>query len=104
MQLLFEGSDENGGCEGLGLVPGQIKKFDVEMGLPVPQIGWNNLNQLRPSRLLQGVGDRRVYFVHSYRAIQIPGSEAWVLATTEYGEDFISVGESVLQIPREAGW
>ncbi|CAD7702077.1 unnamed protein product [Ostreobium quekettii] len=91
LQLLFEGSDENGGCEGMGLIPGCIQKFDTAMGLPVPQIGWNNLDQRRPSRLLQDVGDRRVYFVHSYRAVEQPGSEEWVLATTNYGEDFISV-------------
>lgn len=43
MQLLFEGSDENGGCEGLGIVPGQVNMFDISKGLPVPHIGWNNL-------------------------------------------------------------
>lgn len=43
MQLLFEGSDENGGCEGLGIIPGQVNKFDPSIALPVPQIGWNHL-------------------------------------------------------------
>ena len=43
MQLLFEGSDESGGCEGLGLVPGRVTHFDVAKGLPVPHIGWNDL-------------------------------------------------------------
>lgn len=43
MQLLFEGSEENGGCEGLGLVKGQVTHFDITKGLPVPHIGWNDL-------------------------------------------------------------
>ena len=45
MQLLFEGSEESGGVEGLGLVPGMVTQFDRSMGLPVPHIGWNDLIQ-----------------------------------------------------------
>lgn len=68
MQLLFDGSDESGGVEGLGLVPGRVAHFDTGMGLPVPHIGWNTLEARRPSDLLVGVGGgERVYFVHSYR-------------------------------------
>lgn len=45
LQLLFDGSEESGGCEGLGLVPGTVAHFDISLGLPVPHIGWNNLQQ-----------------------------------------------------------
>ena len=45
MQLLFEGSEENGGVEGLGIIPGRVTKFDTSLGLPVPHIGWNTLEQ-----------------------------------------------------------
>ena len=45
LQLLFEGSTENGGVEGLGIVPGQVTVFDRSLGLPVPHIGWNDLHQ-----------------------------------------------------------
>ena len=45
MQLLFDGSEENGGCEGMGLIPGAVTHFDTAKGLPVPHIGWNNLIQ-----------------------------------------------------------
>ena len=45
LQLLFEGSEENGGVEGLGLIPGQVTQFEPELGLPVPHIGWNDLDQ-----------------------------------------------------------
>lgn len=67
LQLLFEGSEESGGCEGLGLVPGAVTQFDTGLGLPVPHIGWNNVAPRRDSDLLGGVGDSRVYYVHSYR-------------------------------------
>ena len=45
MQLLFDGSEENGGVEGLGIIPGRVTKFDTSLGLPVPHIGWNTLEQ-----------------------------------------------------------
>lgn len=43
LQLLFDGSEESGGCEGLGIIPGSIAHFDTSLGLPVPHIGWNTL-------------------------------------------------------------
>ena len=36
------------------------------------------------------MGDRRVYFVHSFRAVPEPANADWVLATTEYGGEFVS--------------
>ncbi len=44
----------------------------------------------RQGRLLSRVGDRRVYFVHSYRATPAPANEDWVLSTSSYGGAFIS--------------
>ncbi|GIL88028.1 hypothetical protein Vretifemale_16076 [Volvox reticuliferus] len=90
LQLLFEGSEESGGCEGLGIIPGAVTQFDTTLGLPVPHIGWNNIAPTRGSALLDGVGDRRVYFVHSYRATPSPANADWVLATTQYGGEFVS--------------
>ena len=46
MQLLFEGSEESPGVEGLGLIPGMITKFDSSTA-SVPQIGWNGLTILK---------------------------------------------------------
>jgi len=90
LQLLFDGSDENGGYEGLGIIPGKVGLFDPNMGLQVPHIGWNTLSQKRPSTLLGGVGDKRLYFVHSYRATPSPENKDWVLATCDYGEPFVA--------------
>src|SRR5579872_2662005 len=51
MQLLYERSEEMGDHEGLGLLPGAIVRFPV-VGPKVPHIGWNQLRQCQPSRLL----------------------------------------------------
>ncbi len=45
LQLLFEGSEETGGITGLGLIPGKVTKFEPELGLPIPHIGWNDLDR-----------------------------------------------------------
>lgn len=93
LQLLFEGSEESGGVEGLGVVPGRVTKFDTAFGLPVPHIGWNELEAKRASPLLASVGDRRVYFVHSFRATPSPANAEWVLATSNYGNEFVAAIE-----------
>ena len=67
MQLLFEGSEENGGAEGLGLLGGAIRKIPECDGLKIPHIGWNSLELRNHGRLFQGIkGSPYVYFVHSY--------------------------------------
>ncbi len=67
LQLLFNESDEAKGVAGLGILDGKIKKFDSDMGLKIPHIGWNSLELLNNGRLFNGVKDNSfVYFVHSY--------------------------------------
>ncbi len=90
LQLLFEGSEESGGCEGLGVIPGRVTRFDPALGLPVPHIGWNDLQATRPSTLLSAVGDQRVYFVHSYHATMSERNSDWILSNTHYGTPFVS--------------
>lgn len=92
LQLLFEGSDENGGCEGLGIIPGSVRRFDVAKGVKIPHIGWNTLLQKQDSDLLECVGEQRVYFVHSYRAAPESANAEWVLSTSNYGKEFVSAG------------
>ena len=90
LQLLFDGSEESGGVEGLGIIPGVVGKFRGD-GLVVPHIGWNTLDFKRDTGLMADVppGDR-LYFVHSYRATPDVANEDWVLATCEYGGEFIA--------------
>src|SRR5687768_14143348 len=77
MQLLFEESEEHGRHEGLGLLPGRVRRLDA--GLPVPHMGWNRLRWARPHPLLDGIAPgAHVYFVHSYFC---DGDPADVVAT-----------------------
>ena len=90
LQLLFEGSEESGGVEGLGVIPGTVGRFTGD-DLVVPHIGWNTLELKRDTGLLADVpsGDR-LYFVHSYRAVPEEANKDWVLATCDYGGEFIA--------------
>lgn len=65
MQLLFEKSYEDGEWDGLGLLQGEIVRFDGS--LKVPHMGWNKLIQARDDEIAKGINDYEyVYFVHSY--------------------------------------
>jgi glutamine amidotransferase len=87
MQLLFDHSEE-GPANCLGLIPGNIGKLRSAPGLPVPHMGWNQLRQVKPDPLLDGVSALDyVYFVHSFAA---PAGSATV-AVTEYGTPFTAV-------------
>ena len=67
MQLLCEHSEEND-TDCLGIVPVQIKKFQSEALLKVPQVGWNTIYQLQ-SPLFKSVREKSyIYNVHSYYA------------------------------------
>ena len=85
MQLLFERSHEYGEHAGLGLLRGEVVGMAgrIPAGLPIPHIGWNALDIVRPGGILKYVksGDC-VYFVHSYYA---EGCEESLTATAEYG-------------------
>jgi glutamine amidotransferase len=87
MQLLFARSEE-GPTDCLGIVPQTVRRLRPANGLPVPHMGWNQLDPLRADPLLEGI-DRNsyVYFVHSFAA---PVSDA-TLATAEYGAPVTAV-------------
>jgi glutamine amidotransferase len=89
MQLLFDASDEAAAgtstTRTLGVVTGQVKRLAGAPELPVPHMGWNQLNPLRSDPLFDGIGaGEYVYFVHSYAA----PVGADTLATTDYGTRF----------------
>ncbi len=81
LQLLFEGSEEAPGTPGLGLVPGQVRRFSAPK---VPQMGWNRVF-LRPGSPFAPLSGRHFYFVHSYYAPLVPETEGWAeYAGTRY--------------------
>ena len=67
LQCLFEKSEEAPGEAGLGILTGEVKRFVG--GARIPHMGWNLLQQLRPTRLLQGLSPNAfTYFAHSFYA------------------------------------
>lgn len=89
MQMLMETSEEHGIHQGLGLIPGSVKRFPRGSGQKVPHMGWNSLRIDRAgSPLFERFGtDEYVYFVHSYYADTLPG---FTLTTTQYIRPFAS--------------
>lgn len=87
MQLLFESSDE-GDVDCLGLLPGRVRELRGSPGLRVPHMGWNGLERVRDSALLDGVADgASTYFVHGYAA---PVTADCIAACT-HGERFAAM-------------
>ncbi|MCM3567447.1 imidazole glycerol phosphate synthase subunit HisH [Neobacillus mesonae] len=85
MQLLFENSEENGFTEGLGLLPGSVRRFPGKEGTAsykVPHMGWNRLEFVKSSPLTEELEEDYVYFVHSY--FVNAEDSAVVLAKTDY--------------------
>lgn len=83
LQLLFEGSQENGGAEGLHILDGKILRIPDKPGLKIPHIGWNNLHLQNQGRLFEGISEGAfVYFVHSFYLHA--GNEEMVKASTDY--------------------
>ncbi len=73
MQILFEHSEEDGGVDTLGILPGRVRRFPDMPGFKVPEIGWNQVN-------LQLQTPSEYYFVHSYYAELNP----YTVGVTEY--------------------
>jgi glutamine amidotransferase len=89
MQLLFEGSDEHGGAEGLGLIPGLVRALRAP-GLKLPHIGWSEVRWRGGGPLLDGLPDPSVFYhVHSY--VPHPADPGDTLGVSVYGEEFASV-------------
>lgn len=83
MQLLFDGSEETAGVEGLAVLSGMIKHIPADGVHKIPHMGWNSLNFERETRLFKGIEESSyVYFVHSYYLEADNTGD--VAATTEY--------------------
>lgn len=91
MQLLFESSVEFGDCAGLGLIEGEIVKFDTsrfDQRLKVPHMGWNQLHVKKETPLFKGMPESfYLYFVHSFHA---QCDDQYTIGKTMYGYEFPS--------------
>ena len=56
LQLLFDRSFEDGQHQGLGIIPGEVRRFDLEDQYKVPHMGWNNVVFQRRPPIFQGLG------------------------------------------------
>jgi len=95
LELLFEESEEGGGCKGFGILKGDVVKFSVSdkkgTTLKVPHMGWNQLRVKKKNcPLFRGTTDDAFfYFVHSYYVR--PLDEDAIAAVTDYGKEFTSM-------------
>jgi glutamine amidotransferase len=90
LQLLFDTSYENGRHRGLGVLPGEVVRFELPDQYSVPHMGWNQLAIRRRPPVLEGLDEATyAYFVHSYYVVP---KDALVVATeTDYGGLFCSM-------------
>ncbi len=88
LQILFTSTEEDGGHECLGILPGRVKKLPAK--LKIPHMGWNQVKQRAAHSIFEGIPDEaNFYFVHSYYVE--PDDKSLVAADTEYGLPFCSV-------------
>ncbi|WP_439145970.1 imidazole glycerol phosphate synthase subunit HisH [Vibrio sp.] len=83
MQIMATSSDE-GAKSGLGWLETNVKKFDIKPDLPLPHMGWNNIERVAENPLLCGLDKvPRFYFLHSYH---FDSHFDGVIATAEYAD------------------
>lgn len=90
-QALFERSEEFNSCAaGLGVFHGSVVRFSEKNGLKIPQIGWNQLDEVNSQcPIYRGIpSGSYVYFVHSF--FPKPADSSIVASRTTYGENFAS--------------
>ncbi|HVK85722.1 MAG TPA: imidazole glycerol phosphate synthase subunit HisH [Kofleriaceae bacterium] len=87
LQVLFDESEEQGPCAGLGVLRGRVVKLAPgDVRLKVPHMGWNALRKRTDEPLLAGIADGAyVYFVHSFHAM--PADRSLIVAEVEHGHE-----------------
>ena len=83
MQMLADKGYEGGETEGLGLIPGTVKRMNNDF-VKLPHMGWNNLKLKKSNKvLLQDFNDIDYYFIHSYEFVADNNEN--ILATVDHG-------------------
>jgi glutamine amidotransferase len=89
LQLLFDKSYEDGQYDGLGIIPGEVVKFELPAEYKVPHMGWNQLAFRQRPAIFEGIQDgEHFYFVHSYYVV--PTDNSVIATETEYDRPFCS--------------
>jgi glutamine amidotransferase len=90
LQLLFDVGYEGGRHEGLGILRGEVRRFDLPPEFKVPHMGWNECRIRRPAPILKGIAEgTHVYFVHSYYVV--PADPEVVAIESDYGSPFCAM-------------
>jgi glutamine amidotransferase len=90
LQLLFDVSYEGGRHEGLGVLAGEVVRFDVPSDYKVPHMGWNQAHILRKAPILEDVPENsHFYFVHSYHVV--PRDPEVVAIQSDYHQPFCAM-------------
>jgi glutamine amidotransferase len=109
LQILFSESEEHGVCKGLDIIKGKVKRFSPSAPTPacceagrsrrgeikIPHMGWNQVRKQKTedreqkTDIFKDIPDNSYfYFDHSYYVE--PEDKNTIIATTEYGRDFVS--------------
>jgi glutamine amidotransferase len=87
LQLLFDRSFEDGEHEGLGILKGEVRKFQVPAEYKVPHMGWNEVNFARRAPIFAGIPNgAHFYFVHSYYVL--PEDQGIIDGQASYPDPF----------------
>jgi glutamine amidotransferase len=86
LQLLFETGWEGGRHAGLGVLAGDVARFEVPPGVKVPHMGWNTVAWRTASQPAGLRADDWFYFVHSY--VARPRDESVIAAEADYAGPF----------------
>ncbi|MBX3432941.1 MAG: imidazole glycerol phosphate synthase subunit HisH [Pirellulales bacterium] len=90
LQMLFDVGYEDGEHEGLGVLPGEVRRFDVPSEFKVPHMGWNRVRYTRQPPIFAGIPDQsHFYFVHSYYVV--PRDEEVMAGTADYPDPFCAM-------------
>ena len=86
LQLLFDRGSEGGCHEGLGVLRGEVTRFELPHGMKIPHMGWNQVSWKSDATQPVGRDGDHFYFVHSY--VARPRDETVIAATSDYGGPF----------------
>lgn len=90
LQLLFDRGYEHGEHEGLGIIAGDVVKFELPASFKVPHMGWNQVTKKNPSPIVEGISDgTHFYFVHSYYVR--PTDPSVITLQCDYGGNFCAM-------------
>ena len=90
LQLLFERSYENGEHAGLGVLKGEVVRFDLPPEYSVPHMGWNQAIIRRRPPILEGIEvGTHFYFVHSYYVV--PEDPEVIAVEADYHKPFCAM-------------